>query len=190
MCGERIKSVIPYIMMFALLATAVAEPTTATAGAAATVASAATEKQQAEPTTITADSAEFDQKTQMALLSGNVYVVHQGMELWADRVDVKMDAENQVEKMVATGKIVIKRTEGTATCGRAEYDAKSGILKLTEKPVLQQGPNLLEAPLIKFNQTAGKFQAEGGTRMRFIQNGEDDPVSKALREKRGTTEKP
>ena len=190
MIGQGLIRKTLLVFLLSFLSAVAADSAVTPANTSATQKKDAAAKKEVEPTTITSDSAEFDQKTQKALLSGSVHVIHQGMELWADRVDVKMDKDNQVQDMVATGNIVIKRPEGTATCGRAEYKSEGGSMVLTENPILRQGPNLLEAPLIRFNQAEGKFKAEGGTRMRFIQKGQDDPVSQAYRKRTGTTKTP
>ena len=145
-----------------------------------------------EPTEIEADSMEFDQKSGKALLSGNVRVTNGQMEVWADRMDVKMDAKDDLETLLAVGNVVIKQGDDVAICGRAEYDAAKSTLILTDKPIVRRGKSMrLTAPIFTYDQQQEKFVAKGGrAKLNIIPEGGEDTVLDKYRKKKGGTGTP
>ena len=153
-----------YSTLFIALLTAVGEPSVQGSPASADAKSPAaapqkTDKTTVEPTEIEADSMSFDQKTGKALLSGNVVVIDGDMKVWADRVDVVMDENQKLKHLLAIGNVRIKRGQDVAVCGRAEFDAPTSQLMLTDQPIVKRGASMiLEAPIFVYNQQAQIFE--------------------------------
>ena len=147
---------------------------------------------ETEPTEIEADSMEFDQKSGKALLNGNVHVTNGQMEVWADRMDVKMDAKDDLETLLAIGNVVIKQGDDVAICGRAEYNATESKLILTDSPVVRRGKSMrLTAPIFTYDQEQEKFVAKGGrAKLNIVPEGGEDKVLDKYRKKKGGTGKP
>jgi lipopolysaccharide transport protein LptA len=137
---------------------------------------------------------EFDQKSGKALLSGNVHVTNGEMEVWADRMDVRMDAQDDLETLLAVGNVVIKKGDDVAICGRAEYDAAKTKLILTDTPVVRRGKNMrLTAPIFTYDQDKEKFVADGNggrAKLTFVPEGGKDTVLDKYRKKKGGTGTP
>ena len=169
--------------MFRVLACAALLTTVEALSVAPIVAANVVKKSIAEPIVITSQGpADYDFKNHKARLTGGVQIRYKDMELSSETADAVLDENNQVRAFIATTDVVIKRDGAVATCGRVSYDAESDWLVLTEKPVLRQGSNLMQAPVIRYSKTEGRAIGEGGTTIKILPVHRDDEASKANHE--------
>jgi lipopolysaccharide transport protein LptA len=99
---------------------------------------------------------------------GNVVVTQGDMTLTSKVVEGNYNEQNQIQKIVAKGDVVITKQEIKATSQIATYDAVSSIVTLTDNPQLQQGESVLIADRIKVYLNEDRSQAEGNVRVTFV----------------------
>ena len=122
------------------------------------------EKISPAPTEISSDTMDFDVETRTAVFSGNVRVVDERLRLTSDKMVVQFDENNKLQKIDATGNVVIDYTGNIAKSGKAVYQLKEGTVVLSIDPVLMQGDNrVVGAEKIIFSRETEKFTTEGGT---------------------------
>ena len=115
------------------------------------------------PTEISSDTMDFDVETRTAIFSGNVRVVDERLSLTSEEMIVQFDENNKLQKIDATGKVVIDYSGNIAKSGKAVYDFKEGRVVLSINPVLMQGDNrVVGAEKIIFSRETEKFTTEGG----------------------------
>ncbi len=116
------------------------------------VLSAVPEKTRTPQLTITSQTMTAQGKEQKALFEGAVVLTQGDLIIHSDHMVVTFKREKdgrkgpseqrafgqQIEKIVATGQVVIEKSSGTATCGRAVYFKDEEKVVLTESPVACQ----------------------------------------------------
>jgi lipopolysaccharide export system protein LptA len=120
------------------------------------------------PTNITSDTLTLNAKTRVFTYKGNVVVTQGDMTLTSKIVEGNYNDQNQIQKIVARGDVVITKQEIQATSQLASYDAVSSIVTLTDNPQLQQGESVLIADRIKVYLNEDRSQAEGNVRVTFV----------------------
>ncbi len=120
------------------------------------------------PTEITADTLDYDMKNKLAHLEGNVHVVDQDIDLRANRMVIhfvysEAEGRDVVQRIVATGKVVITRDKVVATGSEANYDVDKGLVVLTGEPILIQGNSKITgARDVIFNRAQERVYTDGG----------------------------
>lgn len=118
---------------------------------------------QHQPTTISADSMEYDMAHAKAYFSGNVHIVDERMELRADHMVLFFDEANQLKRVEAEGRIAVQYNEYRAKGGRAVYNVITGTLEITENPILYQATNTIRnAEKVIYDRNAGSVKTSGG----------------------------
>lgn len=86
-----------------------------------------------QPVQITADLFTVDEKTQEAVFTGNVVVVHPSVKVWADKVvAIYGDAgPSDIESFAASGSVKLETSEQTATGDRAVFNPGDQLLRLS-----------------------------------------------------------
>lgn len=120
------------------------------------------------PTNITSDSLSLNAKERIFTYKGNVVVTQGDMTLTSKTIDGSYSDQNQIQKIVARGDVVITKQDIKATSQLATYDAVSSIVTLTDNPQLQQGESVLIADRIKVYLNEDRSQAEGNVRVTFV----------------------
>lgn len=120
------------------------------------------------PTNITSDTLTLNAKTRIFTYKGNVVVTQGDMTLTSKIVEGNYNDQNQIQKIVARGDVVITKQDIKATSQLATYDAVSSIVTLTDNPQLQQGESVLIADRIKVYLNEDRSQAEGNVRVTFV----------------------
>jgi lipopolysaccharide export system protein LptA len=120
------------------------------------------------PTNITSDSLSLNAKERIFTYKGNVVVTQGDMTLTSKTIDGSYSDQNQIQKIVARGDVVITKQDIKATSQLATYDAVSSIVTLTDNPQLQQGESVLIADKIKVYLNEDRSQAEGNVRVTFV----------------------
>lgn len=120
------------------------------------------------PTNITSDTLVLHSEDRVFIYKGNVVVSQGDMQLVSKVLEGTYNEQNQIEKMVAKGEVVITKQEIKATCQKALYNAVEGTVTLTENPQLQQKDSVLTADRIKVFLAENRSEAEGNVRVTLI----------------------
>jgi lipopolysaccharide export system protein LptA len=120
------------------------------------------------PTNIKSDSLTLNAKSRIFTYKGNVVVTQGDMTLTSKVVEGNYNEQNQIQKIVAKGDVVITKQDIKATSQLAVYDAVSSIVTLTDNPQLQQAESTLIADRIKVYLNEDRSQAEGNVRVTFV----------------------
>ncbi|MFG1403471.1 LptA/OstA family protein [Xanthobacter sediminis] len=128
-----------------------------------------------EPVRVNADSLEVRDKDKVAVFSGNVVVVQGDTTLNSKDLQVYYDGsvaapeqgsemkQGQIRKLEATGGVVVRTKDQTATGDTGVFEMKSNTVTLTGKPVvLTQGPNVIRGQKLVVNLVSGVSRFEGG----------------------------
>jgi lipopolysaccharide export system protein LptA len=97
------------------------------------------------------------------------------MTLTAKTIDGLYTEQNQINKLVAKGDVVIVKQDIRATAQQAIYDAPSAIVTLTDNPQLQQKESILIADRIKVFLKENRSQAEGSVRVTVVNDKDGGP---------------
>ena len=111
-------------------------------------------------TVITSKRLTFDYADRKAVFDENVKVVDPAVTITADQITVTFGADNQPETVMASGKVRVEQTDRWATCQRAVYSVKSGLLVLTGKPKMVRGQDVLQGSRIIFYRYEEKAKCE------------------------------
>jgi lipopolysaccharide export system protein LptA len=120
------------------------------------------------PTNISSDTLTLNSKERVFTYKGNVTVTQGDMKLVSKTLDGTYDEENRLEQLTAKGNVEITKQDIKATAQLAVYDAKSGIVTLTDNPQLQQKESILTADRIKVFLNENRSQAEGSVRVTLV----------------------
>ena len=82
-----------------------------------------------------------------------------------DSQETEGGTTSQVDRIEASGKVVIEKSDGKATCGRALYDKDEEKLVLTESPVAWQGGTRVEGSQMTMFLKEERSIVEGGSRV-------------------------
>ena len=113
---------------------------------------------------IKSDSMDMDFAQRKAVFEGNVRVSDSRMKLRADRMEVFLSPQDELQRIEAAGNVVIEETatDRKALAGKAVYDVEQGRVVLTEDPVLHVGENSMTGAFkITYSRAEGKFRSEG-----------------------------
>ena len=129
------------------------------------------------PTIINADTMDMDMKNNLITLIDNVVVDDPENKLTADKMLIYLkegkggESKKELKAIVALGNVVMSRKALTdedkkagrreARSGRADYDAASGIIIMTENPVLYQGDNYMKGDTITLWKNSDRMKIEG-----------------------------
>ncbi len=125
------------------------------------------------PVEVTADTLDVNQADGSAEFAGNVRVGQGEMRLSADRVQVIYNQESRgIERMVATGSVVLVNGPDAAQADRADYSVDTGTVVMTGSVLLTQGQSALTSDKMTVNLTTGTAQMNG--RVKTILNPKGD----------------
>ncbi|MFN7146573.1 MAG: LptA/OstA family protein [Myxococcota bacterium] len=95
------------------------------------------------PLEITAARSEWDLKARTARFSGTVDVRRGGVTMRCDSLDVRYADADRIDRVVATGNVLVRQGARTANAATAELVGATGQITLTGTPKLAEGPNTL-----------------------------------------------
>lgn len=142
------------------------------------------------PTNIKSDSLSVNAKDRVFTYRGNVEVTQGDMTLTAKTIEGLYTEQNQINKLIAKGDVVIVKQDIKATAQQAIYDAPSAIVTLTDNPQLQQKESIIIADRIKVFLKENRSQAEGAVRVTVVNDkdgGPSAPKPTAIPTPRATT---
>ncbi|MFW5730257.1 MAG: LptA/OstA family protein [Desulfonatronovibrionaceae bacterium] len=133
---------------------------------------AALEIDTAGSTDITSDRMTYAGQEQEIIFAGNVHVVRDDFELWADELTVFLDPEAQegdsdspeasIQKIIARDNVKITNLNRTATGDSLTYLSSTGIATLKGDPRLVEGRNSIEGQTIILNTRNNTSEVLGG----------------------------
>lgn len=119
------------------------------------------------PVNFSADRIEVQDHADRVIISGNVIVTQAGMNLNADRMTIAYTQAGgtQVNRIDATGGVVVKRDDQTARGDIAVYDLDRKLITMLGNVRLTQGSNVLNGGRLMIDLTSGRatVDGEGGT---------------------------
>lgn len=114
------------------------------------------------PVEVTADTLDVNQENGSAEFKGNVVVGQGEMRLSAQRVLVIYDQKaSGIERMEATGDVVLVSGPDAAQAERADYTIDTGVIVMTGDVLLTQGQNALTSNKLTVNLITGTAQMVG-----------------------------
>lgn len=115
------------------------------------------------PVNFSADRIEVQDRADRVVLSGNVDVVQAEMTLNAARMTVAYrNADNlEIDRIDASGKVVVKKRDQTATGDVAIYDLNRRLITMLGNVRLTQGTNRLSGGRLVIDLTTGRSTVDG-----------------------------
>lgn len=117
------------------------------------------------PVEVTADELQVNQSDGTALYTGNVIIVQGEMRLSAPRVlVVYSESAGRIDRMEATGGVVLVSGSEAAEAERADYNIEGGEVVMSGDVLLTQGPNALTSERMTVNLADGTARMSGRVR--------------------------
>lgn len=120
------------------------------------------------PTNISSDTLTLRQEDRVFVYNGNVSVTQGDMTLTSKTLEGTYNEQNQIEKLIARGDVLITKADIKATSQQALYEAKDSTLTLIDNPELEQNGSILTADKIRIFLNDNRSQAEGQVRVKLI----------------------
>lgn len=162
------------IRIVALLLTVAVALSAATAQAeeqGTQVAFGATKADPTLPVEVTSDTLDVHQENGTAEFIGTVRVKQGEMRLSADRVLVFYAEEaSAIERMEATGDVVLVNGPDAAEGERADYTIDDGVIVITGDVLLTQGPNAITSEKATINLITGTANMIGRVKTILLPN--------------------
>ncbi len=126
------------------------------------VAFGAAEADPSLPVEVTSDALDVSQADGTAVFLGNVVVVQGVMKLAADQVQVVYKTgQSGIDRLEATGNVVLVNGPDAAEADKAEYTIDSGTMVLTGNVLVSQQGNTVASNRLVVNLTNGSAQMDG-----------------------------
>jgi len=123
----------------------------------------------AEGTIVTSNRFRLDLEKKEGVFSGDVRVVDTEFEITAEELVAYFDDKNEVERLVARGKVtIVQGADRTATCREAEYLVSENSLRLTGDPVVSQSGNQVTGTVIKIFPEGDRMEVDGRSKVQFF----------------------
>lgn len=125
------------------------------------------------PVEVTADNLSVDQATGTAIFTGNVVAAQGAMRLSTKKLLVVYREDTQgIERMEATGDVVLVSGPDAAESERADYNIDDGTIVMRGNVLLTQGPSALTADQMTVQLTDGTAQMVGSVKT-ILQTGDN-----------------
>ena len=121
-------------------------------------------------TVITADELHSDQANHQSVFTGKVIAVGTSFRLTCQEMTVFFTNDNKVDRIVATGDVIITQPDRITHCGHAEYFRDEDKFVLTDQPVIYDHKNKIAGPQITIYRTTQKMEVTGGRSQTIIAN--------------------
>lgn len=114
------------------------------------------------PVEVTADQLAVSQTDGTAVFTGNVVIGQGTMRLSAEKVLVVYRADGDaIERLQATGGVILVSEQDAAEANQADYDIKEGVIVMTGNVLLTQGTAALSAERMTVDIDAGTAHMSG-----------------------------
>ena len=115
------------------------------------------------PIKVTGDTFVIDEAKGQATFTGNVDIVRSVLSVWAQKVVIEYGSGvEDVQNMVATGKVRLKTKDQDATGDRATFDPATQLLHMTGNVVVVNSTGTLTGPSLTVNLADNSTVFEGG----------------------------
>lgn len=121
-------------------------------------------------TVITSDELHADQANHTSIFDGRVVAVGTNFRLTCQEMTVYFSNDNKVQKIVATGDVVINQPDRVTHCGHAEYFHDNDTFVLTDSPVIHDHDNTVTGVRITVDRQTQKMTVDGGRSQVIIGN--------------------
>jgi lipopolysaccharide transport protein LptA len=111
-------------------------------------------------TVITSRRLDFDYPRRTAVFDGDVVVTDVRVTIRSDQMTALFSTNNQPDMITAVGNVLIEQQDRQATCERATYSVRSGLLVLTGKPIVKRGTEVMSGTRIIFSRDDDKVKCE------------------------------
>jgi len=114
------------------------------------------------PVEVTADTLDVNQEDGTAVFSGNVLILQGVMKLSANRVLVIYSDESRaIERLEATGDVILVNGEDAAEAQRADYTIDSGTIQMSGDVLLTQGTSTIASQEMTVDLKTGTARLKG-----------------------------
>lgn len=146
-----------------------------------------------QPIALAADNATFNEKTGIAIYTGNVEIKQGSLLIKAEQISATTDKEGKILTVVATGKPAhmqqqpsVEKGIATAQAEEITYQARDGLIVLKRNAKLEQDGSSFKSLEIMYSMDKGEIEAKGNTQNRvqlvFPPPKKEDRKSKKLGE--------
>lgn len=126
------------------------------------------------PVEVTSDTLDVNQADGTAMFKGNVLVGQGEMRLSAEQVlVVYAEQARGIERLKATGDVVLVNGPDAAQADQADYSIDSGVIVMTGNVLLTQGQNALTSERMTVNLTTGTASMAGRVKT-ILQSGQSE----------------
>lgn len=151
-----------------------------------------------QPIALAADNATFNEKTGLAVYSGNVEIKQGSLLINAEQITATTDKDGKILTITAIGKPARFQQQPSAQKGIAtaqaeeiSYQAQDGLITLKRNAVLQQSGSTFKSLEILYSMDKGEIEAKGNTQNRvqlvFPPPKKEDRKNKKIGETPSTT---
>jgi lipopolysaccharide export system protein LptA len=126
-----------------------------------------------QPIQINADSARYNEKTGIAVYTGQVVIQQGTLEIRADEIVIRVDKKGGISSLTATGKPARfqQKTDPqkgivSAESSQVDYDVKNEIITLAGAAKLQQDGASFKGNTITYNSQTQQVEAKGDSQNR------------------------
>jgi lipopolysaccharide transport protein LptA len=123
------------------------------------------------------DELHSDQNTQQSIFTGNVVVLGQNFRMTCQEMTVFFTKDNKVDKIVATGDVIITQPDRVTHCGHAEYYQNTDTFVLTQEPVILDHNKEVRSTCITINRQTQQMITNGGRTTVTIPNSSMGPAT-------------
>lgn len=117
------------------------------------------------PVEVTSDALDVNQGDGSAVFTGNVLIVQGDMRLSADRVRVVNKTEGRgIERLEATGNVILVSGPDAAEAQRADYTVTSGKIIMTGNVLVSQGTATVASERMDIDLATGEATMTGKVR--------------------------
>lgn len=127
-----------------------------------------------QPVEVTADALTVNRETGSAVFSGNVLIIQGDLHMAAGQVEViylESDGGTDIERVVATGGVLVTRGDDAAEGSEAEYSVAQASLTLSGDVMVTQGPTAIAGDEMTIDLETGAGTVTG--RVRTVLQGDD-----------------
>jgi lipopolysaccharide export system protein LptA len=155
-----------------------------------------------DPITVTADSLEYDYKSNVVVYRGDVLATQGDMKVRSDTLTVTFASRDggsnepegkdspKLQEVIAVGNVRIDNGTRWATGGRAVFEQGKRTLVLTESPVMHDGPNEVLGDRVVVYLDENRSVVEGGRKRvkAVVYPGKEDGLAPVPARKDGARE--
>lgn len=131
-----------------------------------------------ESINITADKLEADKKAGKVTFTGNVVVKQKSGLMMSDLLVAYYSSQNRMEKIIATGNVVINQTGRIGTCQKATFLPDEKKIIMEEEPRLRRDNDVVSGKIITLFLDNDKVLCESCSATIFQEKKNDDGAAK------------